>query len=442
MNDSRRRTWLMLVTTALAAIAFYAVAFFPGAIGFDSAYQWWQARGGETSSVHGVGMTWLWRLGDALTQGPAALFLLQLAVFWCGLVLIAASLPVRRIWQIAFLLVAGLAPMPFVVLSSVASDAVLMALLCCALGICVSMSGRGNRAPCAAVLALLFVAVLVRKNALPAVIPLAVFACSREFPRWTLMRNLLAGSGVAIAMQGASLLLERGVDRPVSVSAATQVWDLAAVSIATGEVLLPPTIHGAGLDAADLRQAFEPYTNVTTFTRTHAGLTPPFFAPGDARNDAIGRAWIDAIMRHPREYLTHRWHVTRALFGSKLPEWPREMVYFPENTQYRDNPAVPVNTGRLHVWVVGLIDASRSSLVLAAWPYVLLALIAGLVAWRRRTSEFAQAALAAIASGLLYAAALPVIAPSVELRYLAWTCVASVLGAALTLAARVDNSAR
>lgn len=437
MSNRNPQPWRMPAIVALAAATFYATIFYPGTIGFDSAYQWWQARGGETSNVHGIGMTWLWRLSDAASQGPAFLFMLQLALFWCGLALVAASLPVRRAWRAAFFLVAGLAPIPFVVLSSVVSDAVMMAALCCALGICVSALGRGGRASFLLVLALLFLAILVRKNALPAVIPLAIFACWREFPalRSQFMRCVLAGSCIGIAMLGIDLLLERRVDHPVTVFAGTEVWDLAAISIATGDLLLPPSIHGPDLDVADLRQAFVPYANTTIFANTHADMSQPFFDPDDPRNGEIRRAWLDAIARHPGVYISHRWRLTRALFGSKQSDWPRELVYFPGNTQYRDNPVVSVNRGRLHAMLSGWIDATRSSILLAAWPYVLLALAAGLHAWRRRESPQAQAALATLASGLLYAAPLPLIAPSAELRYLAWTCLAAVLGAALALAA-------
>jgi hypothetical protein len=434
-RDNRR--WRVPAMTALAAAVVFALAFYPGTLCFDSAYQWWQARGGETTNIHGLGMTWLWRLGVAVSQGPALPFLLQLALFWCGLTLVAVSLPVRAAWRIAFLVAAGLSPMPFVAFSSVVSDATMAALLCCAFGICVSALGGGRRIAFLLVLALLFGAVLVRKNALPAVIPLAIFACWNQFPEWRARTTavVLAGLGIAVAMQAADALLERRVDHRVSVFAGTAIWDLAAISIATGDVLLPPSIHGPGLDAADLSQAFEPYSNVSIFARTHADMAQPFFDVDDPRNDEIRRAWVEAIMHHPRAYLAHRWRLTRALFGSKRPDWPRELVYFRGNVQYRDNPPVVVNSGRLHTLFVGWIDAARSSIVFAAWPYVLLSLVAGFVAWRRRGSPRAQAALAAIGSGLLYAAPLPLIAPSAELRYLEWTCIASVLGAALVLAA-------
>lgn len=435
--------WLPLLAVALSAMALYAAAFFPGTIPFDSAYQWWQARGGETTDIHGIGMTWFWRLSDAATKGPEFLFVLQLVLFWCGLTLVALSLPVRRAWRVFFMLVAGLAPVPLVVLGSVVSDATMMGLLSCAFGISVRALGRGRREPFLIVMALLFAAVTVRRNALPAAIPLAIYACWFEFSvlRGKPALAMLAGLCAALAMQGADALLEHRVDRPQTVFAGTAVWDLSAMSIASGEVLLPPSIHGPGLDVADLRQAFEPYSNVSIFARTHADMMQPFFDPDDPRNDEIRRAWLDAIMRHPRDYLAHRWRLTRALFGSKQPDWPRELVYFPGNTQYKDNPPIATNDGWLHAATIDVIERARAGVFLAAWPYVLLASVAAFVAWRRRESLQGKAALAVLASGLLYAAPLPLIAPSAELRYLAWTCLAAVLGAALAFTANPLTSA-
>ena len=138
IDQQRTARWVQFalsIVIALVLASFYCAAFFPGTLPFDSAYQWWQARGGETSNVHGIGMTLLWRGSDALTQGPAALFLLQLGLFWCGLLLIAASLPLRPVWRSAFLIAVACAPVPCVVLSSVVSDAVMLAVLCCAIGL-------------------------------------------------------------------------------------------------------------------------------------------------------------------------------------------------------------------------------------------------------------------------------------------------------------------
>lgn len=432
-----RRSQLALAAFALVAMACYAIAFFPGTFGFDSAYQWWQARGHQTTNIHGVGMTWLWRASNALATGPAPMFALQLALLWLGLVLLAARLEWTLPRRFAFMVAAACAPVVFVIETAVVSDALLMGALCCALGLCLWGGTRPGRWTIPAALALCALAVLVRKNALPAVFPLIVLGLRavRGPGRRSWFGIVLASAGLCAMLQLAGMALERSVDRRVTIFAGTALWDLAAVSIDTGQLMLPPSTHGPGMDVEHLRRAFAPYANTTMFAAPDVDLIQPFLAPDDPRNGEIRRAWLAAIWRHPAAYLAQRWRVTRGLFGAKRPDWPRELVYFPLDVQYRDNPAVAGNTTPLHAWFMRQFDRCYASTLFAAWPYLVLGVGAGIVAWRRRGSPLADGALAAVASGLAYAAALPIIAPSVELRYLGWTCLAAVLGAGLALAA-------
>jgi hypothetical protein len=129
--------------------------------------------------------------------------------------------------------------------------------------------------------------------------------------------------------------------------------------------------------------------------------------------------------------------VTTALFGSKAPDWPHELVYVDGVTPYANNPPLDANRSALHRAVVAFCQATYASVLFAAWPYLAVALIALVAAWRRRAVLRAQVALAVLVSGLFYAAPLPVIAPSAELRYLGWTCAAALIGAALAATARM-----
>jgi hypothetical protein len=421
---------------AVVAALSYAVIFYPGAMGFDGAYQWWQARGGETSNIHGVAMTWLFRLGDRLTPGPGPLFLLQLALFWSGIALIAQTPRVRSGWRMLFMLAVLMTPVWFVLFSFVASDVMLMSVLTCATGILLQAGIRHRRAWLVLTLALLFLALVLRKNALPAVVPLLVYLilmASGDAPasRRSFMRAVIIAVPFVALMQLGNWGLERKVDRQTTLFPATALWDLAAISLDTNTVLLPPASHGDGLTLDDLRQSFVTYANTTIFATTHAGMRQPFLAPDDPLNAQIWRAWIKAIFDHPRAYLAHRWRVTLALFGSKRREWPRELLYFDGEYQYGENPPIEPNTSTPHAWLMQAFDAVRDTVVFAAWPYAVLALIALAVAWRRRGEQQAQAALAVICSGLLYALPLPLISPSAELRYLGWTCLSAVIGAAL-----------
>ena len=423
----------------------YAGVFYPGAMGFDTAYQWWQARGGQTTNIHGLGMTWLWHLSDALTHGPGFLFCLQLTLFSIGLALLAGGLRLHWLWRVVFIAAVILAPMSLALFSSVTSDAMLVAVLTCSCGIILRAGNRGRHVGLIVVIALLFLAILLRKNALPAIFPLLVWLLFLRAHAPGVgsnsVRRSVAGAIVALLlMQLGSYACARTVDRRVTIFAATALWDLSAISLATNQVLLPPATHAPGLTLDALRSAFVPYANTTLFASAQADMNQPFLDPGDPVNGQIARAWINAIIAHPAAYLAHRWRLTRLLIGPKPADWPRELSYFEGEYQYDGNPHIAPNTSRLHGWFMRQFDSLRSTGVFAAWPYVLVALAALVLAWRRRAEPLAQAALAIVSSGLLYALPLAVIAPSAELRYLGWTCLAALLGMTLALAARGGES--
>ena len=278
-----RLTTAMPAMLAIVAALSYAAVFYPGAMGFDGAYQWWQARGGETSNIHGVAMTWLFRISDATTSGPGGLFVLQLALFWTGLALIATSIRSHCGWQATFaVFAAAAAPVCFVLFSSVASDAMLMACLTCALGIMLHVRSGQNRLWLLPALLLLCLALLLRKNALLAIIPLLTylfFVATRTSNSGVRARCAALTVALLAIMQLGSWSIDRTVDRRVTVFATTGLWDLAAISLAVGQILLPAETHGPGLTLDDLGQAFVPYTAASIFDQTHAGMRQPSLAP-------------------------------------------------------------------------------------------------------------------------------------------------------------------
>jgi len=444
-TDSRALAPAAPIAAALGGLGLYLYCFFPGSMSPDSAYAWWMARGGESDNVQGVGLAWLWRVTDHVLAGPAGPFLTIHALFWAGLCLIALALPARPLARAAFVLAAGFAPVCCVLLSHVWSDVALMAMLTAATAALLRFRDDGRKAWLALALLLLWWSLLLRHNAVPAVAPLFAYAAllwnrnatrPETAPR---IRRVALACAVAAALWLASVGADRAVDRRADVFPSLALWDLAAISLAADRVLLPPASHGPGLDVADLRRAYTPYANLTLFIGTRAGIGAPFPDAGDPLNAVIVDAWWHAIGDYPRAYLAHRWRVTRGLFGARPREWPHELVYVDGDVDYRNNPPVVANATPLHGVVVRAFEAARDTLVLAAWPYLLLALAALAIAWRRRAHANAQAAIAVLVSGLLYAAPLPFIAPSAELRYVGWTCLAALIGAALAFSAPRDD---
>lgn len=430
-----RFAWLPLLF-ALAGFLFDLAAYWPGQMSFDSAYAWWQARGGATTDIVPPVFVLAWRACDALVGGPGLLFALHLALFWSGLALLAHALRPRAATMLATMLIVAFAPVPLLLRGHVWTDVALFSTLTFASGALACAQAGSRRWLLPAVLAVLH-AGLLRHNALPALLPFALWFAwlalrgSRDANAPSKMRVGMLATGLLGSMVIANGLLDRGVQRTVPLWTSLAQFDLAAMSIATDRMWLPEFMIGAGLDVAELAAAFRGWSNVPMLQNTEHGMLDPLSAEYSAEQLASLRtAWIAAITEAPGAWLAHRWRLTQALFGAKSPEWPRELVYVDDVVGYRDNPPVGRNTTTLHAGVMRhaarLVDTS----VLAAWPCLLAGLVAAPLAWRRRRDAAGTTGLTVFASAWLYALPLCALAPSAELRYLGWPCVASLLALA------------
>ncbi|MEO6690444.1 MAG: hypothetical protein ABIS07_10595 [Dokdonella sp.] len=419
--------WLV----AFAGFAFDLAAFWPGQMSFDSAYAWWQARGGTSTNIVPPLFVWVWRACDRIVEGPGALFVFHLALFWCGLALLARALRFAPVASAAAMLLVALAPVSLVLRGQVWTDVGLFAALTFATGALASVEIDLRRHWLLFPIALaLFYAAALRHNALPAVLPFVAWFM------WLLLRRFTAASPARVtvatlvgllAIACAARWLDASVDRHVEVWPSLAQFDLAAVSIATGQMRLPDFMIGPGLDVAELAQAFRPWSNVPMLVGTQHGIRDPFSDHSAQELATLRTAWLGAITDEPRAWFAHRLRLSRALFGTHAVEWPRELIYVDDEVGYRDNPPIARTTNALHAGLMRAAAILAVTAALAAWPYLVLGLVGGAVAWRRRGDMTARLAAIVLLSAWLYAVPLTMIAPSAELRYLAWPCVASLL---------------
>lgn len=431
------RSWVVWALLA-AACAFDVVAWYPGAMRFDSAFLWWQVRGGESNDVGSPALLWLWRGLDPIVAGPAPIFLLHLGLFWGGLGLLLHAVRVGTVAAAGIVIAVALAPALLVLRGAVVTDVGLMASMLCAAGATAHIAAGGSLSWLALALPTLFYAFALRHNALPAVLPFLAAAVAAGLPeaRRRAGRVTLGTLALLVAFLGANALLARSVDRHVPVWPTLAQFDLAALSISSGELLLPAFSVGPGLSVDELAAAFRPWSNTPMLQGTTHGLRDPLWTEWSQAQLAQWRhAWLSAIAQHPAAYLAHRLRLSAALFGSRAADWPRELVYVDGEMPYRDNPPVTPNGGALHGRLIAWADAWRATPVFAAWPYLLLGVAALPFALVRRRALPGRLALLFLSSAVLYAAPLVFIAPAAELRYLAWPCLASVLAAALVASA-------
>src|SRR5690606_8010872 len=153
--------WLL----ALAGLALDVVAWWPGQMSFDSAYAWWQARGGETSTLVPPAFVLAWRACLALVDGPGAMFALQSALFWCGLALLARALAGTAMATAGLFALVGLAPVVLVLRGHVWTDVALFSALTFATGALARAGAGAHRAWLVPALLALAWAGLLRHNA-------------------------------------------------------------------------------------------------------------------------------------------------------------------------------------------------------------------------------------------------------------------------------------
>lgn len=420
--------WLI----AIAGFALDVAAFWPGQMSFDSAYTWWQARGGTMTNIAPPLLIYFWRACDLVLDGPGLVFAWHLALFWSGLALVSSALRMSPIRALGITLIVAFAPMPWLLRSHVWTDVGLFSALLFATGALARAEVSRNRAWLWVALPVLCYAIAIRYNALPAVVPFVAWMMRLAFgPAASIRRVAVATIVSCAALSVLAGSVSASVQRRVPLWPASAQWDLAAISIATGEMLLPPFMIGPDLDVDELAAAFRDWSMIPMLQNTQHGMRDPFmgaFTPDQLAE--LRRAWLDAVRAHPNAWLAHHLRQARALLGTHDPSWPRELIYVDDEVPYGDNPPVARNATPLHKMLFGAAARLSRTAWLAGWPYLAIGLVALPFAWRRRRELAGACALIVLASAWLYFVPLVVLVPA-ELRYLGWCAVASLLAAGL-----------
>ncbi|MFO1281640.1 MAG: hypothetical protein U1F51_04110 [Burkholderiales bacterium] len=415
-------------------------AFYPGHVSFDSAFQFWQARTGQYANLSPVAMTGLWALVHRVWPGSGGLFTLHVVLYWAGVWLAACALFDRPLARILAAGLASVATPAHLIVIHLWTDASLIAALGLATALVARADATGSRRPLAIALPLLVYGGLVRHNALPALLPRAAGwwivrrrTASPPAPAAPLSAATAAVVAV-VAVFGVGRALDRAlVVQPMSTFGVVQLWDLAAVSVATDTMLVPEFVRPEGLTLAQLRPKVSRYANVPLYGPPYAlrdGLADTF-TPEESR--ALWSAWFGAITGRTGAYLAHRLSVATALFGRYRDDRPSDLAFVPFVIGYADNPTIVLNDTRLHTWAIAHYRRAVGWWLYAPVVWILASVAAAIAGWRWRGDFRGRLALASAVSGLLYVAPLPLVAPSTELRYCGWLFAGGTL-AALALA--------
>ncbi len=433
-----RRAIAALVLAAIIPGALTAYAYWPGMMSWDPVLQYRQALTGQITDWHPPIMQWLWRQFIPAWPGPAPMMILQIVLWWTGLLLLALRAQHEGRGRLAWaLLGCGMLPLGLALTGEVYKDSLMAGALVGAAGL-IAWKER-SRWVIAPALMLVLLAAAMRFNgcaaALPLLIALLPAALHRTRPRLLLtavaaVAALLAVVPVTNALIGAT---------PSGVQVSLMVFDVGGITERTGINQFPPQIdHDShGKPIGDPVAANHRCYNVQKWD-SYSGWAdiecPLGFSAWidliDSKQIDAKRIWLGAIVRHPVAYAEHRlthfgWN-TRFL---PLPIWVERPAQ--EQTQ--------ANEWGFHITpnpVFRAIDTltMASAYTPLGWPIVMIALAFGAVAAGSSRSGISSLTLPLALSSFLYGMSYLVVSVGVDLRYHLWTDLGALLATVLILA--------
>lgn len=399
---------------------------------YDSVTQYEQALEGSYNDWHPPIMARTWALLLRVWPGTAPFFLIETALWWGGLGLLAAGLARKgRSGAAAAVLGIGAFPLFLGWMTVVLKDAQMAACLTMAVALYAGWALRGLPVPrwaAAAIALLLAYATLVRGNAAFATVPLGLALIDWGSTRrwWAKAALVLAGIGAVLAV---SPILNHRVMRAVPNynERSLPLYDIVAVAH-RAHLANPPGITPAMWAQAERRGCYTPFYWNPYGDPALCGAIGDALAFDAGAGRTLMRDWAGIVVAHPIAYAAHRAaHFNaslRFLVGRGEPDAIPPVDPEP-NPDGLGAPSTP--GGRI---LVMLAKATNETPL--GWPVCWLVAGAGLLwALGRAASPEAKLARGLILSALVMSGSFAVASIACDLRYHLWSMIAVALALAI-----------
>ena len=342
----------LIVIVVMGGLVAGIAAYWPGIMIDDARWQYQQSVDNSYEDWHPVLMALVWHALMMVRTGPAPMLILQLALYWSGVALIAGWLWRRGAHGIGLAVAClGWMPAAFALMGSVTKDCLMAGVLLSATGLLLwrdEASAARRLAVSVAAFALLLVASALRVNAFLATAPLALLLLPRLFTS-SKLRKALSGLVLAAAFLCIPAAFARlaGAEQTNS-DLSLIIFDLGGITEHSAQSQFPPL--GVTSAVAANHHCYDPveWDSYSSWARTPCPLgfeaIEPLVDNGDF--DPVP-AWRDAILSHPVAYAQHRldhfnrstWFMVQA--GPDFTAWSQSVAN-PWNFQ---NPAQPHGDG-------------------------------------------------------------------------------------------------
>ena len=397
----------------------------------DARWQYQQSVDNAYEDWHPPLMAWIWHYLMLLEPGPGPMLVLQLALYWIGIALIAVWIYRRGNPRLGILgACAGWIPAPFALMGSVTKDALMAGALSSAVGLLL-WSKTAQQAKvrlalgAAAILALLLAAAL-RANAFLACVPLALAVLPTRYrstvPRFALAALTSTAIFIVAPVAVATALHAENTESQLSLI----TFDLGGITDHSG-VNQFPDMHVANPVQVN-HGCYDPFEwdSYSTWARRPCPMGfAPFQALVDEGDLDPRKLWVKAVVAHPLAYAEHRlahfnlstWFLVA---NDPVPPAWTQSVANPWNFHVRPNEALATVDNFANA-------AGRTPL---GWPIFWISVgLAVLVAcW---FAQLSYTITAVAASAFLYGMGYLIFGVATGMRYYVWTIVGAALAAVL-----------
>jgi hypothetical protein len=422
IRSGARRVAVAALLLCLAAL----VIWWPGAVEYDTVEQYRQVLSGTYVDWHPPAMARLWSALHGIGPGAAPMFVLQVALYWLGLGVLAAALA-RSGKRRAGLAVLALGAFPLFAgwQAAVLKDMQMLGAILAAIGLAGWWRLAGRRIPplaLAAIVVLLAYATLVRANAAFAVIPLAAVLAPGRLRPWR--RGALAVTAI-LAVIAVMPLVNHGLlgAEETNVARTVPIFDLAGIAHFSGAADdLAPTER----ELIERRHCYQPYFWDPLGDGDRCGRIADRLNLLPARS--LRLSWAGAILRHPLAYAEHRLAHLNSTERFLIPlgrpdaEPPRQSQ--PNDLGLGSPGRIASAVARVGGWF------AETPL---GWPiaWIVVAATGLAIALQRPSGPARDLALALAVSALALEGSFAVVSIASDLRYHLWPMIAAALASIL-----------
>jgi hypothetical protein len=412
-------------------------AFYPGFMSPDSVTSFTEARQNSFTDISSPVMSYLWRLLDKIVAGPAPMLILQNAVFWSACAVFWHATHKKSFRLGLCLVLFALMPQILSQLPVVWKDVGLGAALFLASALLYLADKTKNKVALFVSPLFLFYGYAARLNALPAILPLAIWSGFIFYRVFEIEKKkflpIFVGLIYFIALSLTVYFVSGRITEGKTVYPFQQIYlyDLAAISKERNEALFPEYMlkdENFSLEKMKTRYNERSVSDLIFENVPNQGDLSVLKLSSDAEQiGALRQKWLESVSENPVVYLKHRGKVFAQLVGLSSsvtrPFWNLGFSGNPPEFQREENFGASIL-----MKYFGLFQRPfPQTFFFRAFLWLLLCGYFLYRAVKNRLKDDWEIVFVLSTSCLLFTFAYFPTTPSTEFRYLFWSAISSML---------------